>query len=280
MNEQEKIRLLELLSDKEIFGLDEAEASELARLEKDFPEFVAVEIGDSLEFSAMAISLANLDTSEPLPAHLRAKIIADSEKYFASEEKQVEKQDFQPTFEFEPKRSSIFGWLGWAFAAAFLVVLSVNIWTTRVENTARIDNPPQTPTPSPELTAVQKRERILALADKVSADWNLPKPDEKAAFSGDIVWDNAKQEGYMRFRGLPVNDKNKETYQLWIFDENQDEKTPVDGGIFDVNAEGEVIVPINAKLKIKNPKMFAVTREKPGGVVVSDRRGLVAIAKV
>ncbi len=284
MNEQEKVRMLELFSDRAIFGLDKAELAELAKLEKDFPELQtdAAELAHSLEFSAMAISLANLDTSEPLPANLRSKIIADSQKYFASSEKvetiEIEKEEFQPTFEFEPKRS-IFGWLGWAFAAAFLVVLGVNIWTTRLQPTEIVQNPPKIQTPTPELTATQKREQLLASAGKIQTTWTPPKPDAPA-ITGDVVWDNAKQEGYVRFQNLPVNDVTKETYQLWIVDETQDPKTPVDGGVFNVNEKGEIIVPINANLKIGKPTMFAVTIEKPGGVVVSDLGKLVAIAKV
>lgn len=269
--------MLELLADQAAFGLTEEEALEVEMLLEEFPEWKS---DNSFELAATAISLANLDTSEPLPNSLRTKILADSEKFFASPVKAVEKEEeFQKTFEFAPKRS-VFDWLGWAFAAAFLVVLGVNIWSTRLQDTAKSDNPPKTQTPTPELTTTQKREQILASPGKVSVAWTQPKPDETAPLSGDVVWDNAKQEGYMRFQGLPVNDVNKETYQLWIFDENQDEKTPVDGGVFNVNDKGEVIIPITAKLKVKNPKMFAVTIEKPGGVVVSKREKIVALAKV
>jgi hypothetical protein len=84
----------------------------------------------------------------------------------------------------------------------------------------------------------------------------------------------------MRFQGLPANDKRIATYQLWIFDETQDEKTPIDGGTFDISDSGEVIIPINAKLRARNPKLFAVTVEKPGGVVVSKREKVAALAKV
>lgn len=275
MNEN-KEKMLELLADQAAFGLSEQEAVEVKMLLKEFPEW---ENDNSFELTAAAISLANLDTSEPMPAHLRTKILADSEKYFASQEKAEEKEEYQKTFSFEPKRS-IFDWLGWAFAGLFLAVLAINIWTTRNQNQPIVQNPPNIQTPTPELTAKQKFEQILASANKIQAEWTQPKPDETNPLSGDIVWDNAKQEGYMRFRGLPVNDANKETYQLWIFDENQDEKTPIDGGVFDVNEKGEVIIPINAKLKVKNPKMFAVTVEKPGGVVVSKREKIVALAKV
>jgi anti-sigma-K factor RskA len=82
----------------------------------------------------------------------------------------------------------------------------------------------------------------------------------------------------VRFRNLPVNDKTKETYQLWIFDENQ--KQPIDGGVFDANEAGEIIIPIDAKLKVQKPKMFAVTAEKPGGVVVSPLEKVMAVAKI
>ena len=88
------------------------------------------------------------------------------------------------------------------------------------------------------------------------------------------------QEGYLRFTNLPKNDTGVYTYQLWIFDENQDPKTPIDGGIFDVNAEGEIIVPITAKLRARGAKAFAITMEKPGGVMVSDRSKIVTLGSV
>ena len=58
-------------------------------------------------------------------------------------------------------------------------------------------------------------------------------------------------------------------YQLWIVDPERAAQ-PVDGGVFDVQAgTREVIIPINAKLAVNNPAAFAITLEKPGGVVVS-----------
>ncbi|CAN5451413.1 hypothetical protein BH10ACI1_BH10ACI1_09730 [soil metagenome] len=287
MNEQEKIRLLELFSDKVIFGLDDAELAELAELEKNFPDLRddAAKPAHSLEFSATAIGLANLDTSEPLPANLRAKILADSDKFFASSEEivpktepqAIEEDDFQPTFGFEPRRS-ILSWLGWAVAAAACIALAVNIWTTRFQKTEIVEKPEIIQTPTPEPSEVQKRELLLASANKIQLPLAQPKPDV-TAITGDVVWDNAKQEGYVRFKGLPVNDVSKETYQLWIGDENQ--KNPIDGGVFNVNQNGEIIIPIKAKLKVVKPTLFAITKEKPGGVVVSELgEKLMALAKV
>jgi hypothetical protein len=98
---------------------------------------------------------------------------------------------------------------------------------------------------------------------------------------GDVVWDARTQTGYMRFTGLRRNDPATEQYQLWIFDGRRDERYPVDGGVFDVRGDGaELVVPIRARLPVGTPLAFAVTIERPGGVVVSDRSRVVVIARV
>ena len=116
--------------------------------------------------------------------------------------------------------------------------------------------------------------------DMIKASWSGGNYPGSKEVEGDIVWSDSEQAGYMRFQGLPVNDREAETYQLWIFDESQDEKTPIDGGTFDIDQNGEVVIPVNAKLTARHPKMFAVTMEKPGGVVVSKREKVVAIGKL
>jgi anti-sigma-K factor RskA len=284
MSEQEKEKMLELLSDKAVFGLTETEIAELAELEENFSEFS----DESFELAAASIGMLNLDTSEPLPAHLQAKIASDAEKHFAARsrnaetsvsEPQAEKEEFQKTFAFEPKRS-VWQWLGWAVAAAACVALAVNIYTTR-SNQIDIAKVPPTPTATPQvkLTATQEREQLLASAkDVVQSNWGDFDPKKPKNVEGDVVWSNSAQKGFIRFRNLPVNDKTKETYQLWIFDENQ--KQPIDGGVFDADEAGEIIIPIDAKLKVQKPKMFAVTAEKPGGVVVSPLEKVMAVAKV
>lgn len=112
-----------------------------------------------------------------------------------------------------------------------------------------------------------------------------PLPDEtcKEKCSGRIVWNNELQRGYMTFRGLAVNDPAKFQYQLWVFDSAQ--KHPIDGGVFDISAaragvDGEVIVPVVAKIRVDSPQAFAVTIEKPGGVVVSDQTRIATLAPV
>ncbi len=98
--------------------------------------------------------------------------------------------------------------------------------------------------------------------------------------SGDVVWDARTQTGYMRFVGLRRNDASREQYQLWIFDGRRDERFPVDGGVFDSVGDAELVVPIRARLPIGTPLAFAVTVERAGGVVVSNRERVVVIARV
>ena len=277
MNEQEKQKMLELLSDRAVFGLDDAELAELAELEKNFPELK----DESFDLTAAALGLLNLDTTEPLPAHLQARIAADAEKYYAAQTvNSVEpKEEFQKTFTFEPK-NSIMQWLGWLVAALACVALAFTIYTTRTNSGDIADkNPTPTATPKNEPNAAQEREQLLAsVKDLKQSAWGDFDPKNPKNVQGDVVWSNSAQKGFVRFRNLPVNDKAKQTYQLWIFDKNQ--KNPVSGGTFDVSSSGEVIIPINSSLKIQEPQMFGVTAEKPGGVVVSDLKNVMAVAKI
>ncbi|MDQ3798652.1 MAG: anti-sigma factor [Acidobacteriota bacterium] len=277
--------MLELLSGKAFSDLSETEKAQLAGLEKLFPE---LDGDDSFEIAASAVSLTNLDVSEPMPAHLQAKILADADKYFASQEtsarvqKTEEEEEYQKTFAFEPKRSSSSSWrqwLGWLVAATACIALAVNLWLTRFQPRVDIAGNP-TPAITPQnLTPAQERAQLLNAVDTVQTILTNPKnPNE---ILGDVAWNDTEQKGFVRLRGVPVNDATKEQYQLWIFASNQDRKTPVDGGVFDVgSSDGEVIIPIDAKIKVEKPTLFAVTAEKPGGVVVSKQEKVMAIAKV
>ncbi len=266
MKELTEERLFDLLTQQAVEGLNSAETNELRELENLFPMW---KDDDSFEFATTAFSLTNLDTTEDLPQHLQNKILAESEKCFV----QPQENELQKTFTFEPKRS-IWSWLGWAFASVACIALAFSWSTTNV-------NAPPSDIVKEALNATQLRQRLID-TDKtaVKIDWAKGNMKDLSEVSGDVVWSDGKQTGYMRFKGLPINDRSKESYQLWIFDETQDEKTPIDGGVFDVNSDGETIVPITAKLKVKNPKLFAVTVEKPGGVVVSKREKIPVLAKI
>ena len=105
-----------------------------------------------------------------------------------------------------------------------------------------------------------------------------PTENADTAGSGEVVWDGESQQGVMRLVDLEMNDPLTSQYQLWIIEEDGREN-PVDGGVFNVTKKGEVFIPIDAKLFAGKPAAFAITIEKPNGVVVSKRDQLPLIAQ-
>ncbi len=275
MNENIEEVMLDLLCKKAVYGLEEHEEKQLGELEKQLGREGETQ---SFELTAATLAMADLDTNQPMPANLQSRILAEAERYFDDRAESIDRAQ-APAFAPEASgRGSIFNWLGWAFAAAACLALALNIFYTRQQDPIVKGGPP-TPTPEERLTPAQMRQRLIdTAADLARGNWGAGNVKALTP-SGDIVWSDAKQAGYMRLSGLPKNDPNQKTYQLWIFDETQSDKTPIDGGTFDVNADGEVIIPINAKLRPRNTKMYAITIEKAGGVVVSDRKEIVALAK-
>jgi len=103
--------------------------------------------------------------------------------------------------------------------------------------------------------------------------------DPYNGLSGEVIWNDEKQEGYMSLKNLAVNDPTQNQYQLWIVDPERDE-LPVDGGVFDITEkDGKQIIPIRNALAINKPVAFVITLEQPGGVVKSKQEVVVALAK-
>ncbi|MFM8594769.1 MAG: anti-sigma factor domain-containing protein [Chloroflexota bacterium] len=218
------------------------------------------------QFQALADAISLLDQSHAeaggvkLPQSLREKIRAAAPNELPPPVAMAQRAA-------APARSASF--LPWAFAAACLL-LAVGTF---------LANGPFRPSTQTDDPSGMRQQLLASAKDAIRADWTAGTTPIEGA-SGDVAWSTSAQRGYMRFRGLKPNDPKVEQYQLWIFDRNQPEKTPVDGGVFNVASTGEVVVPIHAALKVREPYLFAVTVEKPGGVVVSDRSRLPLLASV
>ena len=145
---------------------------------------------------------------------------------------------------------------GWALAAALAIAFFV----------VRTDVPPGS-TPAVDASAA-RIALVRDATDVITLPWAPPTVAGYERVTGDVVWSQSRQQGYLRLANLPVNDPGRMQYQLWIVDPERDTH-PVDGGVFNVSATGEVLIPIQAKLQIVAPKAFAITAERPGGVVVS-----------
>lgn len=282
MNSNMDEKLRDLLADQVTLGLSDEEARELGELLGSADGSMDAQ---SFELTAAAIALAET-RYEPMPAGLEAKLARAAEEYFGTAKSEIhESIHDQPTQAFqwkEPKASrSFFDWFGWAAAAMACIALAMTFfyYQNRIsELQAKVEQP--TLKPTPEETLAQKRDRLKALGAEIArAEW-VPGNVKELNVTGEVVWSDAKQEGYMTFRGLPVNDPNSEAYQLWIFEDGKLEPHPKDGGVFNVTSTGEVVVPINAKLRTVSPKAFAITIERPGGVVVSSREKIAVLGPV
>lgn len=270
MNPQRE-RLLDLLADRALGGLDLAESAELGHLMTLFPDSEA--LAQELEIAAAAAALATVSIEAAPPAVL-ARVAARAgsgaaPRPLATRTVLMPDAPVRAIAPAPPRAGRGFAIAGWlAAAACLLLAVGVGYWRPRTKVVAVV---------APPIDPVAERAGLLARAGTARLDWSVTP--EAGAAQGDVVWNAAEQRGFMRFRGLARNDRSRSVYQLWIFDRQRDDKFPVDGGVFDIDADGDVVVPIEAKLPVGEVALFAVTVEKPGGVVVSKREHVVVTAK-
>jgi anti-sigma-K factor RskA len=254
-------RLEELLADEALGNLDSADAAELRRANVD---------GNAYHTVVAALGEAMIPRAD-MPLALQKKIETTAARFVAGG---GAARDIAPQQSF-----NLAAWAGWGIAAAACAVLAFNL--------TRPAPPPQVvervvvkevPAPTPAVpTPVEARAAMLADRGGVlKADWSAGNTPDKVA--GDIVWSADKQSGFMRLAGLPQLPTGFQ-YQLWIIDAAREGQNPVDGGVFDINSAGEVIVPFSAKLKVSRPAAFAITIERAGGVPVSKQEKVAALAK-
>lgn len=136
---------------------------------------------------------------------------------------------------------------------------------------------------SPLLAEVERgRLHLIDTAGARLGRWPLVHESGlPSGVAGEVIWDGETQEGYVTLAGLAPTTETGQQYQLWIFDAARDDRYPVDGGVFDVPPGAEqVTVRVRPTLYVARPAAFAVTLERAGGVVVSDRSHLMALARV
>lgn len=290
-------RLHELLAARAVEGLAEQEQQELDQLKTHYPQLDA----DALERVAAALALTGLER-EPMPAALRARVEADASAWLAQQRAAPPPADTASgarVVELRPRPAPATAWGGW-FAAAATLVLAVVGWL-QVDRMAAERDMLAAQQGALE-TAVSRLERNLADKDAAldalqepSADdllaalqgragtqvvpWTPTEDPAGAGADGAVVWNGEAQAGVMRFSGLEPNDPAEWQYQLWIFDAARDDRFPVDGGVFDVGPDGDALVPIRASLPVSQPVLFAITVERPGGVVVSSRERIALVAQ-
>ena len=257
-------------------GLDEQQQEMFDQFVADHTDREKIESeAEKYELAVAAIDL-NYQSSEPedenpLPEGLRRKVLEGAKKHFEGDPETVVSQKAEPARSNGLTTREFWAWL----AAAASITLLLTGW-----------NPFGGPSPSSggtdvaaELTVAEKFEEFVKgeEADLVRVPWT---PQGNSQATGEVVWRDSSQEGYMVFKDLPPNDPLQFQYQLWIFDSKTGGSNPVDGGVFDIVSGQESVVPIDARIPIDRPTTFAVTEEIPGGVVVSAQETIPVLAKV
>ena len=272
-------RLAELLAAEAAGDIDHEERSELGNS----PGFNDAPIRDQMMTVAGLAQLAFLKNDRPahveLPGSVRHRLGLQADAWHAGRQASIpapvadldlarRRRQANAGSAGNPRSSR---WLtpsvaGWYVAATLTVVFVA----------ARLV--PDAAVAPAEITVQAQRAALVSGAtDLVTVPWG---PSAEAGYEnarGDVVWSDARQEGYLRITGLPVNDRERAQYQLWVVDASRDVH-PVDGGVFDITSDGELIIPVQAKLAVNRPAAFAVTLEQPGGVVVSDGPMLLVAA--
>lgn len=232
--------------------LDDAEHTEMLELLAAIPAAERVRERDAMHEAAALGQAAFLaedrESWRPMPEDLRGRLLG-----------MARARALDSPAAATPRRANWPARWGWAAATAVVVVWVVSTVLPPGRQTL------------PEGVSVQ------AAPDLVRLPWRSEIPGYEEV-RGEMAWSDTLQAGEMRFAGLPPNDPELQQYQLWIVDPDRYEH-PVDGGVFDVAANGDIVVDVEAKLTVDEPVAFAVTLEQRGGVVVSQGALLLVAAE-
>jgi anti-sigma-K factor RskA len=173
-------------------------------------------------------------------------------------------------------------WIPWAVAAALAAVSLGFLWqgsnlrSQLAVQATRINEL----TTSAELARAESadlRQAVLRLRESNRlANFRIALLDSLLAAAPKAVavsvWDNDRQHGVFIVRNLTPLPSDKD-YQLWIIDPKY--PSPVDAGVFQVDAKGSVRQDFGAKMPIQAANQFAVTIEQKGGAAVPNTKAMV-----
>jgi anti-sigma-K factor RskA len=173
-------------------------------------------------------------------------------------------------------------WVPWALAAALALVSLAFLWQSaglRSQLNAQANRINELTT-SAELARAESADLRQAVAKLRAtnrlANFRIALLDSLLAASPKTiavsVWDNERQDGVFIVRNLKPLPSDKD-YQLWIIDPKY--PSPVDAGVFQVDAKGNVREDFRAKAPIQAANQFAVTIEQKGGAAVPNTKAMV-----
>ncbi len=252
-------RLLDLLVLEASVNLSQQEREELNRLLDLFPEYTSDHFHKTTALAQVGFYLEDDFNNETLPEHIRKKTLYRHKKELGQSTVTDYLDHFMRTLFYRPQ-----------FAWALTVLMTIGLSFSMIEFKNYESNFRYLP--------LKKIVMERTADDLIQYPWHS-RTNDLGPINGDIVWSDQQQKGFIKIAGLPMNDPNKNQYQIWIVDPLKHGQ-PVDGGIFDVNrTDKAIIIPINPKLPISKAVGFAITLEQPGGVVVSSEPLLLTAPK-
>jgi anti-sigma-K factor RskA len=229
------------------------------------------------ELRSVTEALAGTAPALEPPADIKARLLLEIDQRRASGSRTVEDKPLRGLVS-RPARL----WIPWAVAAAMAVLSlaflrqSTSLRSQLAAQAGRINEL----TASAELARAESADLRLAVAklreSNRLASFRIALLDSLLAAAPKAiavsVWDNDRQDGVFIVRNLkPL--PSDEDYQLWIIDPKY--PSPVDAGVFQVNAKGNVREDFRAKLPIQTANQFAVTIERKGGAAVPNTKAMV-----
>ncbi len=270
----DETRLDELLAEQATQGISDLDHAALALMLEDAPGLSADYYDDAAAALDLALNADAYALEDAMPTDFAARLTAQGEEFLRNGEAALAPlyaRASTPDAEVPsipaptPSASPIWMIGGWLAAAAAIAVMATGFFDT-----------PATSATDATADVATVEAFIAEYPDTVDLAWSPGGDATGTSATGRVVWSQSAQRGFMVFDDLAVNDVTVEQYQLWIFD--ADREHPVDGGVFDIRAGAGQVVPITAKLDVTTPTLFAVTVERPGGVVVSDKSRITLAA--
>jgi hypothetical protein len=274
-----KQRLLDLLADRAVFGLEPAEEEELEALLAAHPTRDA----DALDPWAPAVAVAAATaTAVSLPATLKTRLGEEAIGFAQRRSDRViepagRQGGWAASGRSSGPRMMVAGLLC-ALATIACVVLAGRrdpaggaalhgreraAGTVMPAPNGQAEAAVPRLTKAPPTAAMLRDEMLSVTGDALLLDCAAAAGDDGKT-RGDVVWSGSRQRGFLRISGLSPNEPAESQYQIWIVEGGRGR--PVPGGVFDVGREaGEVIVPILPRVFVQGPTTFVVTVEKPGG---------------
>jgi hypothetical protein len=257
--EKKEERLMDLLALEAVQKLSIEEQQELKMLLDLFPEYTQDHFHEMTALAQVSFYTQDNYNNESIPRQMRKRILHAYKAELGRTTFMDHVNHYMRVFFYKPQ-----------YAWTLTVLMTIGLSFSMIEFKDYENNFKYLP--------LKRAVLEMTANDIIQFPWYSRSVDLEG-ISGNIIWSDEGQKGFIKLTGMPMNDPTQNQYQVWIVDPLNHEQ-PVDGGVFDVTqTDQSVIIPINPKLPISRAVGFAITLEQPGGVVVSSQPILLTAPK-